>query len=219
MSYGWGPDDELHRIKVNGNALYVTPNLRTALPYLRYGEKPRRLWIDKICIDQARPRERAAQVSIIREIYAAAHTTIAWLGDTSKDVKKVLSRNWASSEWHASDDSDDVLHERRHLSIVVGRSVRKTRMLADFTIAWILQETAVSRNVRLQSGHTTCALSDFLNGVGLSSNVPGSTLSFGHMESQDSWYERAECFILLSSFDFEDFSLSLSYCFPYFGRF
>ena len=94
LSYCWGPVDELRKVTVNEDALYITPNLWAALRSLRRREKPRRMWIDAMCINQDNNSERAAQVSIMRHIYTRARRTIAWLGvaadgsDTAFDLVK-----------------------------------------------------------------------------------------------------------------------------------
>lgn len=53
LSYTWGSPVDLVRIFIGptGNdVLFVTQNLATALPYLRYGDRPRVIWIDAICL-------------------------------------------------------------------------------------------------------------------------------------------------------------------------
>ena len=54
LSYVWGTKDNPVKIKVglsNNDELTITQNLAVALPYLRYKNKIRTLWIDAICID------------------------------------------------------------------------------------------------------------------------------------------------------------------------
>ena len=42
-------------------SIFVTKNLAEALPYLRDATKPRKLWIDAICIDQKTGRRRESK--------------------------------------------------------------------------------------------------------------------------------------------------------------
>ena len=64
----------------NGDMLRIMPNLATALPYLRFPDRPRVLWIDAICIDQQNISERSDQVRKMVDIYQLADSVIVWLG-------------------------------------------------------------------------------------------------------------------------------------------
>ncbi|KAI0477382.1 HET-domain-containing protein [Xylariaceae sp. FL0804] len=60
--------------------LKITSNLAVALRYLRNSDRPRRMWIDAICIDQSRDQERNHQVQRMGTIYARARRVVVWLG-------------------------------------------------------------------------------------------------------------------------------------------
>ena len=53
LSYVWGSARALVNMHIgdSNETLIVTRNLVTALLYLRYEDRPRRLWIDAICIN------------------------------------------------------------------------------------------------------------------------------------------------------------------------
>jgi hypothetical protein len=54
LSYTWGSPDNPVNIFVGASGFHtlpVTQNLAEALPYLRYEDKPRILWIDAICVN------------------------------------------------------------------------------------------------------------------------------------------------------------------------
>ena len=84
LSYYWGDREPPAFLSVYGCALPVTQNLKVALAYLRSSEKPRRLWVDAICINQNDVAEKASQVGIMRQIYQRAHQTVVWLGQAPK---------------------------------------------------------------------------------------------------------------------------------------
>ena len=91
LSYCWGPkDEEKETIKVNGYNYEVLPRLRKALQQLRDLILPRHLWIDKICISQESNQEQEAQVAIMRQIFAAAERTIAWLGESDDESSMIF---------------------------------------------------------------------------------------------------------------------------------
>ncbi|KAH6716700.1 heterokaryon incompatibility protein [Leptodontidium sp. MPI-SDFR-AT-0119] len=89
LSYVWGDPEFTSVIKLNGILFSITPRLEEALRHLRYQDKPRMLWVDALCIDQANNNERRYQVGLMRQIYSNCTSGILWLG---ADEKGVLSR-------------------------------------------------------------------------------------------------------------------------------
>lgn len=76
LSYAWGSSDNLVDIFITDSTntsntaettgfgtLAITKNLAEALPFLRYADKPRVLWIDAICVNQRDLQERSFQVN------------------------------------------------------------------------------------------------------------------------------------------------------------
>ena len=93
LSYAWGStEDPIDlRIGLSGNeTLAVTQNLAVALPYLRYEDKARTLWIDAICINQQDLGERSSQVKRMADIFGLADRVVVWLGPEKDNSAKVL---------------------------------------------------------------------------------------------------------------------------------
>ncbi|PQE29475.1 Heterokaryon incompatibility protein [Rutstroemia sp. NJR-2017a WRK4] len=84
ISYVWGSPTGTFPISCDGKVLLVTENCLTALYQLRRRARARVLWIDAVCIDQAKTKdatdERAVQIPLIGEIYQSASEVIVWLG-------------------------------------------------------------------------------------------------------------------------------------------
>jgi hypothetical protein len=82
LSYVWGhvsaPSSD---IVFNGTHFHVTENLAIALRHLRLPDKPRKLWIDALCINQSNVSERNKQVELMGEIYSIAKLVLVWLGE------------------------------------------------------------------------------------------------------------------------------------------
>lgn len=78
-------------VKEEGVTSRFTENLEEAVHELR---RPRtiRLWVNAICINQAELDERGRQVLRMRDKYANASETVAWLGNTADDSNLVLDR-------------------------------------------------------------------------------------------------------------------------------
>ncbi|KAG4429435.1 hypothetical protein IFR05_015087 [Cadophora sp. M221] len=89
LSYVWGDPEFTSLINLNGIPFSITPRLEEALHHLRYQDKPRMLWVDALCIDQANNNERRYQVGLMRQIYSNCASGIVWLG---ADEDGVLSR-------------------------------------------------------------------------------------------------------------------------------
>ncbi|KAM5383813.1 hypothetical protein ACJZ2D_001802 [Fusarium nematophilum] len=77
------------------DALKITENCYDALQTCRFQDKPRRLWIDAICINQSDVAERSHQVGMMRYIYSAASRVLIFLSETSagKDDPDMLIQN------------------------------------------------------------------------------------------------------------------------------
>ncbi|GAB7362895.1 hypothetical protein MBLNU230_g3197t1 [Neophaeotheca triangularis] len=83
LSYTWGDDTNPSRLRLSSSrdeGIDVTRNLREALPYLRYTDKPRVMWIDAVCINQQDKSERGQQVQRMGHIYTLAERVVIWLG-------------------------------------------------------------------------------------------------------------------------------------------
>lgn len=82
-SYTWGSPEDPKAVQVNVKdaiqLITVTRNCLEAIRYLRRNDKPRMVWIDAICINQAHLDERTRQVAIMRDIYARALRVVVGL--------------------------------------------------------------------------------------------------------------------------------------------
>jgi hypothetical protein len=108
LSYAWGSSDNPVYLTVGetGNdTIAVTQNLAVTLPYLRFQDRPRVLWIDAICVNQMDLVERSCQVQLMGDIYRLAVRVIAWVGPETHDslhALKTLKQIGTSYEvdWH-----------------------------------------------------------------------------------------------------------------------
>ncbi|KAK0961493.1 hypothetical protein LTS01_020337 [Friedmanniomyces endolithicus] len=89
LSYCWGSPDPPTRICVSdanqeGVQHSVGDGLASALCHLRYSDKPRRIWIDALCIDQSNLDEKALQVASMDTTYKRCSQAVVWLGYASE---------------------------------------------------------------------------------------------------------------------------------------
>jgi hypothetical protein len=91
LSYAWGPQGSFSKILVcapdgaaaTASILSIGPALKIALRHLRYADRPRRLWVDAVCINQMDNEEKDSQVKRMAEIYRQAGRVMVWLGPAS----------------------------------------------------------------------------------------------------------------------------------------
>ncbi|RYP51254.1 hypothetical protein DL768_003351 [Monosporascus sp. mg162] len=101
LSYTWGssqsPDTvEVKRSHKHWRAMFtsklcVNRNLAEAMRYLRYEDRPRVMWIDAICINQADVKERSVQVRRMGQIFSLANRVVAWLGPGFSNSKLAVT--------------------------------------------------------------------------------------------------------------------------------
>jgi len=93
LSYTWGNPTGSRPIICEGKRILVTPNCEQALLHLRQRFRPRRVWVDAVCINQQSVSEKNTQVPMMCDIYRRASRTIMWLGpDTDPEQSAVLRR-------------------------------------------------------------------------------------------------------------------------------
>ena len=85
LSYVWGSCNDRKSISLNGMEFAVTANLFIALRYLRRQDKPRTVWVDAVCINQADASERGGQVARMGDIYRQATKVVIWVGEDIMD--------------------------------------------------------------------------------------------------------------------------------------
>jgi len=105
-----------HPIEIDGSGLLqITTNLSEFLQHLAQsapnGTSTRRIWADKICINQKDIKERNSQVAMMKEIYQSAWRTLIWLGKQDTDTLTVLKllHPVATPEFYYNQESSGTL--------------------------------------------------------------------------------------------------------------
>lgn len=89
LSYIWGNPQMTRVFETAEGSLSITESLFSALTRLRYQDKPRVVWADGICINQACEEDKVQQVMLMDKIYSKASNTIVDLGAASEN------RSWS----------------------------------------------------------------------------------------------------------------------------
>lgn len=92
MSYVWGSPELSNTIYVGKEkeTVKITANLDEAIRYMRYPDRPRRMWIDGLCIDQQNIEERGRQVAYMCYIFWGATRVVVWLGKAADDSDRAM---------------------------------------------------------------------------------------------------------------------------------
>ena len=155
LSYTWGDPSDTSSIKLNDRSFPVTKNLAVALQHLREEEKPVKVWIDAICINQTDIKERSIQVGQMKRIYEKAKKVIIWLGQEFDDssyafnAMNVVDQRWATRTSHPAN--------RRGIPVpaIDERALRAiTRLLCRpwWRRVWIIQEATCPNDTYIRCG-------------------------------------------------------------------
>lgn len=86
LSYTWGSQPLDRPVRCDSRTLLITANAEAALRRLRKKRRPRYLWVDAICINQASIAERNVQVVSMGDIYRGAKNVLIWLGEATLEA-------------------------------------------------------------------------------------------------------------------------------------
>lgn len=199
LSYVWGSSKDLEHIVVDGFGFQVTPRLHCALSNLRYSDRPRRLWVDAICISQSDDPERNAQVPLMREVYRNAASTICFLGpkrNTTHEMFAMLedlaqeAKNTQTQE-SAHEQFDTVPAFMNHITIRPTESKLREKYRGDVYViaiaacdwwhrAWTAQEILLSNHAIFMVGRRTMVWKTVCQAVDHGMNIQiWSPVSFG----------------------------------------
>ena len=147
LSYSWGGHLMLRRmIQANDRSFFITDTVFRALRELRDSERPRKLWIDAVSINQGNRPERRSQVDMMGAIYGRAAQVIVWL-------RKAPSSLTAAFEYIrlivARPDGFDALYDESSIWQESVRTILRSRW---WSRVWIVPEVARPNKVVIRSG-------------------------------------------------------------------
>ncbi|OTA55799.1 HET-domain-containing protein [Hypoxylon sp. EC38] len=157
ISYCWGDGTHRTPIEINGEIIYVSKNLGTALR--QFGFAPgTMIWADALCINQSDVNEKAHQIRSMGLIYSKAQATAIWLGEEERDTRHAhaLLENihLEDREPLSSIPSDRFETTLRNTRYPV-RSLRGLHELLTRSYwerVWIIQEIAKAQTVWVRCG-------------------------------------------------------------------
>ncbi|KAK2026715.1 hypothetical protein LX32DRAFT_641630 [Colletotrichum zoysiae] len=163
ISYAWGAPQPRKAILCSGLKMETGPSLHSVLLHLRQPAHDILLWADALCINQKDVLERNQQVRMMGDIYAAARSTVIWLGEESDEVRMAFGwlRRFADGAWDSISDpgsitrnqAEDMLQAAfgRHL-ITAFRHIWALLGRPWFARKWVIQELVKSQRPLLVVG-------------------------------------------------------------------
>jgi Heterokaryon incompatibility protein (HET) len=143
LSYTWGDETAKRRISINGREFEVGRNLYDALKHIRHTYGDRVLWIDAICIDQAKVPEKNQQIRMMPFTYNKASQVLIWLGSLFESDRESVIQIFGRSTCVQLD------------GYAIG-ILTKLCKKAYWTRVWIIQEIGRARRIRIYFGsHNT----------------------------------------------------------------
>jgi Heterokaryon incompatibility protein (HET) len=150
--------------------MIVTTNLYDGLHQLAKVGAEDYIWVDALCINQSDNKEKSLCVPLIGDIFASAATVIVWLGNDTKylddfawlhDAESMIGEAIEALD-KSSWDCDGVLlsggKDLREDGCTMARRWFSYCYFYDrlrfFTRAWIMQETALARDIIVFCGST-----------------------------------------------------------------
>lgn len=145
LSYRWGSDKQSRSFILNSKWKPIHENLWYFLDQLRLERDTRLYWTDGICINQEDVSERSRQVSMMADIYSQAHSVMIWLGPHPHIAHCLEVLGQFGQPDFLKGESDETRQMART------HAVHEILNLEYWRRAWIVQEVAIGKKVRLKS--------------------------------------------------------------------
>lgn len=161
LSYIWGSEEDMRVILMHGLPFKIRNNLHGFLIQTRNTMKNKDgsvyYWIDSLCINQERVKERNHQVQVMAEIYGRAHDVLVWLGgatDDSARAMELLKASQGHQRENFADENPPKFAEDFWSTLEPDDLNAVLRMFARpyWSRVWIVQELYHAKRFRLLCG-------------------------------------------------------------------
>ncbi|KAN0079145.1 Heterokaryon incompatibility protein (HET) domain containing protein [Elaphomyces granulatus] len=167
ISYVWGDPTPTNSINCFDGAqegiLGIGANLTKALVTFRLIDRPRRIWVDALSINQEDLTERQSQVRLIGKVFSDAECVLCWLGDFNDledgEFRARLATNFLRNFNRKPQEhlqvayqllfSENCIAEWKPTVLASWRAVKELFDLEYFHRVWVIQEVGVARHARM----------------------------------------------------------------------
>ncbi|KAF4985044.1 hypothetical protein FDECE_16865 [Fusarium decemcellulare] len=89
ISYCWADSTSCEPCELNGISVKIPSSSAEVIRRFRLADKPRKLWIDVLCINRKDIAERGEQVTLIGAVYSQCTLCLIWLGEDGDNTAKI----------------------------------------------------------------------------------------------------------------------------------
>ena len=195
ISYAWGKGSRTKRIVLSeGYTLLVSKTVFDGLSETTRDSEVKMFWVDQICIRQDDKREKEMQVALMAQIYGQAYLVVGWLGNPVRKTRLGfrLLELFAAVE-NVTLGIDEGSKTKEYLRILQGLVEElclkePLEILTDlenaawqgafalverqwFNRVWVVQEVALSSNLRIYCGRLRISGDDFCSALKLINEI------------------------------------------------
>lgn len=201
LSYAWEDTTETSKLSIHGYDIGITTSLANALRRLRDPTKPRALWIDAVCINQADKDEKNMQIPLMAHIYADCPRVLVYLGVQKEgsqmipefcDMMKSLSKTTKPDPNFSLHTGDQISIDRfSRLGIPeekaqIWTAARNFFHRPWFSRIWVVQEVVLAQRVEMVCGDWSFDFDDLVFAVRIAMHLNISFTSEEHGEESHS---------------------------------
>lgn len=168
LSYVWGEEPASLPILLDGLHFEVRPNLYRALHRLKHQSRPRVLWIDAICINQADQEEKESQIPLMRDIYRRASQVVVWLGEADRIAQAAFKylQKIICALTNGTDEDFQARAKIQNIFDIDSYDALVALLERDwFHRRWIVQEICLARTAVMICGQLSLLYDDFHHAV------------------------------------------------------
>lgn len=160
LSYVWGDETVTRPLSCSGHTVDIHLNLHDALSDLRYPDRERVLWADRLCINQTDHEEKATQIRLMDKIYSEASQVLIYLGNMDPSVEGAME-TMRRADWQYPNFTTSP-RDPSWLILTVWSALKKDEINWDpiinllrrpwFRRTWVFQEAVLARRGRVICG-------------------------------------------------------------------
>ncbi|GMG06298.1 unnamed protein product [Aspergillus oryzae] len=169
ISYTWGSALQPFTLHTTEGNIPITTSLYVALMRMRKHKEAIWLWVDAVCINQKDDIEKAAQISMMPDIFRSATRVYAWIGEeedgSSEAIQtiKQIAKQRLEPTMPSANRYQDIPPLGRTFWNNLGRLLERKW----FRRIWIVQEIVLARDIMVLCGKESVPWGQFCDMVRL----------------------------------------------------
>ncbi|KAB8207040.1 heterokaryon incompatibility protein-domain-containing protein [Aspergillus parasiticus] len=169
ISYTWGSALQPFTLHTTEGNIPITTSLYVALMRMRKHKEAIWLWVDAICINQKDDIEKAAQISMMPDIFRSATRVYAWIGEEGDGSSEVIEtlKQIAKQRLEPTMPSSNRYQDIPPLGRIFWNNLGKLLERKWFRRIWIVQEIVLARDIMVLCGKESVPWSQFCDMIRL----------------------------------------------------